>query len=197
MNSTAKQKAVSSSVHVLICTHLMCTSFLHTECLSKHTLSFGEPEEHTCMHHTNACKYVQALPPPKVLAEEEREMPLAVAIVGRPNVGKSSLVNAITGIQRSIVSDMSGTTRDAIDTEVVLPDGTPMTLIDTAGIRRRSKVASSSDGAEPMSVARAIRALRRADVVAIMIDPQAGITIQDYRCVLDSSPPSPAVLHAT
>lgn len=126
--------------------------------------------------------YAQALPPPQVVEEQEREVPLAVAIVGRPNVGKSSLVNAITGVPRAIVSDMSGTTRDAIDTEVVLPDGTPIKLIDTAGLRRRAKVASSHDGAEPMSVARAIRALRRADVVAIMIDAQAGITIQDFRC---------------
>lgn len=125
---------------------------------------------------------MQALPPPQLEVEEEREMPLAIAIVGRPNVGKSSLVNAITGVPRAIVSDMSGTTRDAIDTEVVLPDSTPIKLIDTAGLRRRAKVAASHDGAEPMSAARAIRALRRADVVAIMIDAQAGITIQDFRC---------------
>lgn len=91
-------------------------------------------------------------------------------------------MNAITGAERAIVSDMSGTTRDAIDTEVVLPDGTPINLIDTAGLRRRARVASSEDGAEPMSVSRAIRALRRADVVALMLDPLTGVTVQDFRC---------------
>lgn len=127
---------------------------------------------------------LQSLPPPGTYEREERETPLAIAIVGRPNAGKSSLVNAITGSERAIVSDMSGTTRDAIDTEVVLPDGTPVTLIDTAGLRRRARVASSEDGAEPMSVSRAIRALRRADVVALMLDPLTGVTIQDFRCVM-------------
>ena len=101
-----------------------------------------------------------------------------MAIVGRPNVGKSSMVNAITGTSRVIVSPMSGTTRDAVDSEVTLPDGTPLRLIDTAGIRKRAKVASSVDGAEPMSVVRAIRAVRRADVVAIMLDATAGVTVQ-------------------
>eukprot|EP00892_Ulva_mutabilis_P003026 jgi/Ulvmu1/12724/UM095_0028.1 len=124
---------------------------------------------------------IEALPPPGTYEREERETPLAIAIVGRPNAGKSSLVNAITGAERAIVSDMSGTTRDAIDTEVVLPDGTPITLIDTAGLRRRARVASSDDGAEPMSVSRAIRALRRADVVALMLDPLTGVTVQDFR----------------
>ena len=123
----------------------------------------------------------QVLPEPKSLVKREREVPLAVAIVGRPNVGKSSMVNAITGTNRAIVSNMSGTTRDAVDSEVILPDGTPLKLIDTAGIRKRAKVASSADGAEPMSVVRAIRAVRRADVVAIMMDATAGVTVQDFR----------------
>lgn len=126
-------------------------------------------------------RVVQALPPPGSVEKREREVPFAVAIVGRPNVGKSSMVNAITGSKRAIVSDMSGTTRDAVDTEVMLPDGTPMRLVDTAGIRRRAKVASSADGAEPMSVVRAIRAIRRTDVVALMLDATAGVTAQDFK----------------
>lgn len=124
---------------------------------------------------------VQALPPPAIETPVTREAPLAVAIVGRPNVGKSSLVNALTGMGRAIVSDLSGTTHDAIDTELTLPDGTPVTLIDTAGIRKRGRVAESSDGAEKLSVARAIRAMRRTDVVAILLDSVQGITSQDIR----------------
>ena len=125
---------------------------------------------------------MQALPAAAAAAAPRtRQMPLAVAIVGRPNVGKSSLVNAITGMGRAIVSDLSGTTHDAVDTELALPDGTPVTLVDTAGIRKRGRVAESSDGAEKLSVARAIRAMRRTDVVAILLDSVQGITSQDIR----------------
>lgn len=81
------------------------------------------------------------MPPPKSSREEDiGEKPLSIAIVGRPNVGKSSLLNAICGEERAIVCDMSGTTRDAVDTDVTLPTGEKITLIDTAGIRKRAKV---------------------------------------------------------
>ena len=87
-------------------------------------------------------------PQDKELPEDfhEQEAPLRVAIVGRPNVGKSSLVNSILGEERSIVSDLAGTTRDAIDTECTGPDGRQYVLVDTAGLRRRSAVAASPDG---------------------------------------------------
>lgn len=114
------------------------------------------------------------------LVEEENYVP-AIAIVGRPNVGKSSILNALVGENRTIVSPVSGTTRDAIDTEFTGPDGQKFKLIDTAGIRRRAAVASSGSTTEALSVNRAFRAVRRSDVVALVIEALACITEQDFR----------------
>jgi GTP-binding protein len=98
-----------------------------------------------------------------------------IAIVGRPNVGKSSLLNALLGQERSIVSAIPGTTRDAIDTRLEW-DGQEIALIDTAGIRRRGKV---EPGIEKYSVLRALNAIQRADVVFLVVDALAGVTSQD------------------
>ncbi|WOH15190.1 hypothetical protein DCAR_0934727 [Daucus carota subsp. sativus] len=117
---------------------------------------------------------------PESLAEEENYVP-AIAIVGRPNVGKSSILNALVGENRTIVSPVSGTTRDAIDTEFTGPDGQKFKLIDTAGIRRRAAVASSGSTTEALSVNRAFRAVRRSDVVALVIEALACITEQDFK----------------
>ncbi len=103
--------------------------------------------------------------------------PIKVAIVGRPNVGKSSLVNAILGEHRTIVSDVAGTTRDAVDVPFEL-GGKDYILIDTAGIRRRTKRDSS---VEVFSVMRSERSIRRADICALVVDGAAGITVQDRR----------------
>ena len=103
--------------------------------------------------------------------------PVAVAIVGRPNVGKSSLLNALLGEERVIVSEIPGTTRDAIDTEIEW-NGRPVTLIDTAGIRRRGKVAGGPDS-ERFSALRALRALGRCDVAILLLDSVDGLTRQD------------------
>ncbi|KAD4384248.1 hypothetical protein E3N88_24416 [Mikania micrantha] len=105
----------------------------------------------------------------------------SIAIVGRPNVGKSSILNALVGEDRTIVSPVSGTTRDAIDTEFEGPDGQKFRLIDTAGIRKRAAVASSGSTTEALSVNRAFRAIRRSDVVALVIEALACITEQDYK----------------
>ena len=83
-----------------------------------------------------------------VAAAEDESAPVSLAIVGRPNVGKSSLLNSLVGRERSIVSAMAGTTRDAIDTDLTLPDGRKYVLVDTAGVRKRTAVAGSKDGAE-------------------------------------------------
>ena len=103
--------------------------------------------------------------------------PLAVAIVGRPNVGKSSLINSIVRGERAIVSELSGTTRDAVDI-VYERDGRKFVFIDTAGIRRRSKHSSS---VEVFSVMRAERSIRRADLCVLIVDLTMGITAQDKR----------------
>ena len=98
-----------------------------------------------------------------------------IAIVGKPNAGKSSLLNRLAGSERAIVSPIPGTTRDAIDTQIVYED-LPVTLIDTAGIRRRGKV---EPGVEKYSVIRSMRAIERSDVALLMIDATTGITAQD------------------
>ncbi len=108
-------------------------------------------------------------------AEDEEEAPIAVAVIGKPNAGKSSLVNKILGEERMIVSDIAGTTRDATDSRVENSHGV-FNFIDTAGIRRQSKI---DDRIEKYSVMRAKLAVERADVCIVMIDASKGITEQD------------------
>ena len=109
--------------------------------------------------------------------EVEEEESLKIAILGRPNAGKSSLVNKLLNEERSIVSDMAGTTRDAIDSSLKY-DGDKFTLIDTAGIRRKSKV---EDSIEYYSVLRAVKSIKRADVCVLMLDATELLTDQDKR----------------
>ena len=118
---------------------------------------------------------VEALPPEEEPAEEEEEEIARIAIVGRPNVGKSSLLNAILGYERAIVSEIPGTTRDVIDTELEF-EGRKLRLIDTAGIRRRGRV---GPGVEKFSVLRASRAIERADVAILVVDASEGLAAQD------------------
>ena len=114
---------------------------------------------------------------PEAAFEEEDEEIINVAVIGKPNAGKSSLINAITGEERVIVSDIAGTTRDAIDTLVTVGDQ-KFNFTDTAGIRRKSKV---DDDIEKYSVMRAKMAVDRADVCVIMIDATEGFTEQDSK----------------
>lgn len=114
---------------------------------------------------------------PEHQAEEKDEDEISIAVIGRPNVGKSSLVNQLLGEERVIVSDVAGTTRDAIDTHFVKDDMKFM-LIDTAGMRRRGKI---DEPVERYSVMRSLRAVDRADVVLLLINAFEGITEQDKK----------------
>jgi len=109
--------------------------------------------------------------------EKSKEEGLKIAVLGRPNAGKSSLVNKLLNEERSIVSDIAGTTRDSIDSSLKY-NGETYTLIDTAGIRRKSKVEESL---EYYSVLRALKAIKRADVCILMLDAKEGLTEQDKR----------------
>lgn len=113
-----------------------------------------------------------AEPPPDV---EEEPRPIRIAIVGRPNTGKSSLVNRILGSERMIVSDLPGTTRDSIDSGFLFRDH-QITLIDTAGLRRKSRIEEKVEG---YSVASALKTVERADVVNLIIDGREGVSHQD------------------
>lgn len=142
-------------------------------------LGLGEPFPVSGIHGNGTGelldKLITYLPPTELIETEE----VKVAIVGRPNVGKSSLLNSLVGGQRAIVSPISGTTRDAIDTVIERPDRT-YRLIDTAGIRRKKNV---DYGPEFFGINRAFKAIRRADVVLLVIDALDGVTDQDQKLV--------------
>jgi GTP-binding protein len=140
-------------------------------------LGLGEPIPFSAIHGTGTGDLLDAivdqLPPTSAVEEEEPD--LSVAIVGRPNVGKSSILNRLLGKERAIVSPIPGTTRDALDTELRW-QGKRVRLIDTAGIRRRGRI---EQGVEKFSVIRAVRAIERAEVALLVIDAMDGVTAQD------------------
>ncbi len=122
---------------------------------------------------------VKLLPPPDADEQEDPEHVLQLAVVGRPNVGKSSLCNRLLSQERTMVSDIPGTTRDAIDTPLTDTDGTRFNIIDTAGMRKKRAVEDES--LEKYSVLRSIAAIERCDVAVLMIDAQDGVTEQDTK----------------
>jgi GTP-binding protein len=144
-----------------------------------YVLGLGEPHMVSGSHGLGTGDVLDVitskLPPAEPMVEDEDL--LRVAIIGRPNVGKSSLTNKFAGTERVIVSDIPGTTRDAIDLEVER-DGRKYLFVDTAGIRRKSKV---EEAVEYFSVLRAMRATEDADVVLMLLDAEEGVTEQDKR----------------
>ena len=136
----------------------------------------GDPFPISALHGTGSGDLLDALvlSLPEV-EEEEADDSIHIALVGKPNVGKSSLLNRLVGEERSIVSPIAGTTRDAVDTLIDFK-GVPVTLIDTAGIRRRGKI---DPGVEKYSVIRSMRAIERSDVALLMVDATEPISSQD------------------
>ncbi len=144
-----------------------------------YNLGLGDPIAVSSLHGTGTGDLLDAVfeyLPPEMEAEEDDDR-IKVAVIGKPNAGKSSLINALAGEERSIVSNIAGTTRDAIDTEIDTKQG-KFLLIDTAGLRRRSRV---DDAIEKYSILRAEMAVERADVCVILIDGVEGFTEQDSK----------------
>ncbi len=141
-------------------------------------LGFDEPSLISAQHGLGVGdlldRLVEAMPPPEEAPGQDGSAD-RLAIMGRPNVGKSSLLNALLGDERALVSPIPGTTRDPIDTELTF-GGVPVVLVDTAGIRRKS---SSRDRLERYSLLRGIHAMERSDAVLLVIDGSAGVLAQD------------------
>jgi len=150
---------------------------LRADAVEFYALGLGDPIPVSALHGQGTGDLLDAIVDalPSTEVEEEEDERVRIAIVGRPNVGKSSLLNRLLGQERVIVSDVPGTTRDAIDTEIEF-GGEQIVLIDTAGIRRRGKIAP---GVEKYSALRALKAINRADVCLLMIDAQDKVTAQD------------------
>ena len=150
---------------------------LRSEIYDFYSLGFGDPMPLSGTHGIGTGdlldKVCQAFPKD---GAKEQDDSIKFSFIGRPNVGKSSLVNAILGENRMIVSNVEGTTRDAIDTKFVAEDGTEFTMIDTAGIRKKGKVYENT---EKYSVLRAMRAIDRSDVVCVVLNAEEGIREQD------------------
>jgi GTPase len=145
-----------------------------------HTLGLGEPIPVSALHGLGTGDLLDEIVArlPEEEADESDEDVVRLAVIGRPNVGKSSLVNRFVGRERVIVSPDAGTTRDAIDERLVV-DGRPVVLVDTAGMRRQSKLAG--EDVEYYTALRSRRAAERADVALVVCDAQEGVTAQDLR----------------
>lgn len=145
-----------------------------------HSLGFSELIPISALHGRGIGdlldEIVSKLP---VTPEPEQGERIKLAVIGKPNVGKSSLINALLGEERVLVDEAPGTTRDSIDTEIEY-DGRKLTLIDTAGLRRKTKI---KDNVEYYTVLRAIRSVERCDVAVVMLDAAQGVTKQDKRII--------------
>lgn len=173
-----KREENSLSPPILLVVNKCDNSALKQESVMFYSLGFGDPLPVSALHGTGTGDMLdvlfQALGDLPILDDQE-DTSIKIAIIGRPNVGKSSLLNKLLGEERVIVSPIPGTTRDAIDTQLTYY-GQEITLIDTAGIRRRGRI---EPGVEKYSVLRALKAIERADVVTLLIDATEGVMAQD------------------
>ncbi len=140
-----------------------------------YALGLGDPFPVSAIHGTDVGDLLDALVNELPEAEADQTESIKIAIIGKPNSGKSSILNRLVGEERAIVSPIAGTTRDSVDTQFAF-DGLPLTLIDTAGIRRRGRI---DRGVEQYSVLRSFKAIERSDVALLVIDATSGITSQD------------------
>ncbi|MCI0521183.1 MAG: ribosome biogenesis GTPase Der [Chloroflexi bacterium] len=144
--------------------------------LQFYELGIGDPYPISALHGTGTGDLLDALVASfETVGEEEEDESIKIAIVGKPNVGKSSLLNRLVGEERAIVSPIAGTTRDAVDTQLTVGEQA-VTLIDTAGIRRRGRI---EPGVEKYSVLRSFRAIERADVSLLVMDATDSLSAQD------------------
>jgi GTP-binding protein len=161
---------------ILVVVNKCETARLRQSAAEFYELGLGDPYPLSAIHGTGTGDLLDALvaafPASEPAVEDDS---IKIAIVGKPNAGKSSLLNRLVGEERAIVSPIPGTTRDAIDTHLSV-DGLPVTLIDTAGIRRRGRI---ERGVEKYSVLRSFKAIERADVVLLLVDAEIGLTAQD------------------
>ena len=172
-----QKKAAGSSVPpILLVVNKADNADLRNSVFDFYQLGLGEPHAVSAIHGTGSGDLLDALVNVLPCYEEEQDdESIKIAIVGKPNVGKSSLLNKLAGEERAIVSPIAGTTRDALDTHITF-QGTEITLIDTAGIRKRGKI---DRGVEKYSVIRSLRAIERSDVALLMIDATTPISAQD------------------
>ncbi len=166
---------------VFLCVNKLDNPEKDLETWGYYSLGVGEPRGISAAHGHGTGDLlddiVAALPEPVDEAEDPDDDALPVAIIGRPNVGKSSLVNRLSGKKRAIVSDVAGTTRDAIDTVVVWKDH-KIRLVDTAGMRKKTQV---HEDVEYYSLVRGLEAMDRAEVALLVVDCSVGLTEQDHK----------------
>jgi GTP-binding protein len=163
--------------HVVLAVNKCDSPERQLDAVEFYALNLGEPVPMSAFHGLGTGDVLDRVVEifPQNQGDNDEPQHLKIAIVGRPNVGKSSLINKLIGQERSVVSKVPGTTRDAIDTTIIV-DGEPVTLIDTAGIRRSGRI---EQGIEKYSVLRAMRAIERSDVAILLIDAEEGVTAQD------------------
>jgi len=176
LRSRQKKNGERKTPPILLSVNKCDNAELRTNIYDFYQLGLGDPYAISAIHGTGTGDLLDAIAdalPENTHAEEDDS--IKIALVGKPNVGKSSLLNKLVGEERSIVSPIAGTTRDAVDTPIRF-DEKDVTLIDTAGIRKRGKI---DRGVEKYSVLRSLRAIERSDVALLMIDATQPITAQD------------------